>query len=73
MEETKYLPPKYSYAWKDLAKFYDIFEKQVPMSAFSMTSSDKSIVSIFILKFVLVGKRFVYSKNSNYIESYKRS
>jgi len=44
MEETKYLPPKFSYACKDMAHYYGVFEKKMPMSNFSTTSSEKSIV-----------------------------
>ena len=35
MEGSKYLPPKFSYALKDLAKHYDIFEQKFSMSNFS--------------------------------------
>ena len=39
-------------------------KKQAPMSTFSMTSSDKSIVSIFILKIILVGRDLFTPKTS---------
>ena len=42
MEDLKYLPPKFSYALKDLAKYYDAFEKGGPLSSLSKNSSEHS-------------------------------
>ena len=51
MEEVKHLPPKFSFAWRDLANYYNIFGKQTPGTAFSVNSSDGSIVSIWWIIF----------------------
>lgn len=45
MEEFKYLPPKFSYAVKDLAKFFEVFEQTGPLSSMSKNSSEKSFQS----------------------------
>jgi hypothetical protein len=39
MEENKYLPPKYSYALRDLATDYGVFEKLDNQSVISGASS----------------------------------
>ena len=44
MEKSKYLPPKFSYAFKDLAETYNVFEKE--NSAFgSDYESDFSVLT----------------------------
>ena len=45
MEDHKYLPPKFSYAMKDMAKHYDVFEKMTKLSNLSKTSSNMSFRS----------------------------
>ena len=49
MEEHKYLPPKFSYALKDMAKYYDIFEKAGNLSNLSKTSSNMSFRSVSLM------------------------
>ena len=47
MEKSKYLPPKFSYAFKDLAETYNVFEKE--NSAFgSDYESDFSVGSNYL-------------------------
>jgi hypothetical protein len=52
MEQVKYLPPKYSFAMKDLAEYLGIFEitedqikKQRGGSDYSETSSNLSLMT----------------------------
>jgi len=45
MEEYKYLPPKFSYAVKDLARYFEIYEQGGPLSSMSKNSSEKSFHS----------------------------
>ena len=45
MEENKYLPPKYSYALKDLADDFGCFEKADVTSMISGVSTNLSMVS----------------------------
>jgi hypothetical protein len=45
MEEYKYLPPKFSYALKDLAKYFDVFEQTGRLSSISRQSSEQSLKS----------------------------
>ena len=46
MEDQKYLPPKYSYALKDLAKYYDCYSQLAgPLSSLSKMSSEQSFTS----------------------------
>ena len=46
MEESKFLPPKYSFACKDLARFYNIYELSTSKSSLSKASSDITLVSV---------------------------
>lgn len=46
MEEYKFLPPKYSFACKDLATLYNVNELSTAKSTMSKTSSNLSIVSV---------------------------
>lgn len=45
MEEYKYLPPKFSYALKELARFFEVFEQTGPLSSMSKNSSEHSFQS----------------------------
>ena len=45
MEDNKYLPPKYSYAMKDLADDFGCFEKADVTSMISGVSTNLSMVS----------------------------
>ena len=45
MEDNKYLPPKYSYALKDLAADYDCFERADVTSMISGVSTNLSMAS----------------------------
>jgi hypothetical protein len=45
MEDNKYLPPKYSYALKDLAADFDCFERADVSSMISGVSTNLSIAS----------------------------
>jgi hypothetical protein len=48
MENNKQLPPKFSYATKDMAQYFDVFEKTDRLSNLSMTSSNMSFKSIVL-------------------------
>jgi len=50
MEETKFLPPKFSFACMDLAQEYNVIEQSTAISTLSKTSSNVSIVSVPGLK-----------------------
>lgn len=54
MEETKYLPPKFSYACKDIAKYFDVFERKFSMTALSVASSENSFVSIIKNSYLII-------------------
>ena len=46
MEERKAITPRFSYAVKDLAKYYEVYEQSIPFSTMSNTSSERSFKSI---------------------------
>ena len=46
MEENKFLPPKYSFACKDLAQCYNVNELSTTKSSLSKTSSNLTLVSV---------------------------
>ena len=50
MEDNKFLPPKYSFAWKDLASHYKLNEISTAKSTLSKSSSDITLISISGIK-----------------------
>lgn len=46
MEDNKFLPPKFSFACKDLATLYNVSEQSTAKSTLSKTSSNISLVSV---------------------------
>ena len=46
MEDRKGVTPRFSYAVKDLAKYFEIYEQTIPFSSMSNTSSERSFKSI---------------------------
>ena len=46
LEDHKLLPPKYSYALKDIAKVYDIFEKDDTPHEYKLVNMNNNISSL---------------------------
>ena len=49
-EQHKYLAPKFSYAMKDMAQYFDVFEWQANLSTLSKTSSNMSFRSTSLIE-----------------------
>ena len=46
IEDSEQITPKFSYAVKDLAKYFEVYEQKIPLSIMSDNSSEKSAKTI---------------------------